>query len=294
LWRHAQQQHYLEGPWSRASVPLALLAAQIVSATNGRRLAPWWAGLVAGAGALLVGASGVAVVLSVWALTTRWRAGMRGPDWVIAAVVVLWVVMAPVYHPYFRLLMPFTLATYIMAANALAAGGAAVPGARPPMLSLAVAGVATAVTAVIALRLPDSSNPWRPEPGLAHAAAVLDRSLPPGVPVRVMGEPALAFHLHQRGHPAFKRTYLDSLDDGTDPVYLVTGMYLRRAPRPRASFNERKERMEPLARVPLGAPSDIRVLDDFRPDSARRWMQQRDSTYDLLLFRYTPARALKR
>jgi 4-amino-4-deoxy-L-arabinose transferase-like glycosyltransferase len=293
FWRHVQQQQYVEGPWSRASVPLALLSAQIVAAANGRRLAPWWAPVVLGLGALLVGASGVAVALTVVALVQRWREGMRGPDWLIAAVVVLWVVMAPVYHPYFRLLMPFTVATYMMAATQLAKNSA-VASSASPMKALGAAVVATAVTAAVALRLPDPSDPWRPLPGLASAAAILDQHIPPGVPVRVMGEPALALHLHQRGHASFKRTYLDSLDGGTDPVYLVTGIYLRRSPQPRARFEERRERMEPLARVPLGAPSDIRVLDDFTPDSARRWMQHRDTTYDLLLFRYRPTGARER
>ena len=292
FWRHVEQQHYIEGPWSRASVPLALLAAQAVNAATGRRLAPWWVAPAAAAGALVLGSSGTAAALSLWILAKRWRAGMRGPDWLLAGVIVLWVVMAPIYHPYFRLLMPFALATYALAGIALASSDDGVPTRVPA--TLVAAAVATVMTAMITRVLPDPSDPWRPLPGLARAADALHSILPPGVPVRVMGEPSLAFHLHRRGHQAFKRTYIDSLDDGTEPVYLVTGIYLRRSPEPRVKFNQRRDRMEPLARIPLGAPSDLRILDDFTPDSARRWRQHPDTTYDLLLFRYRPQGATRR
>ncbi len=288
FWRHVQQQHYLEGPWSRASVPLALLAAQLVRAARGAAPGPWWAGLAAGAGGLLAGSSGVAAALAAWCLGKRWRAGMRGPDWLMAAVIVLWVVMAPVYHPYFRLLLPFALVTYVLAGSVLAGDKDAMTPVGHPHFPIVVSALAAVLTGVIATRRADPSDPWRPMPTLASTAESLHRRIPPGVPVRVMGEPALAFHLQRLGHPAYRRTYLDSLDDGEDPVYLVTGIYLRRSPQPRERFNERKDRMEPLARIAAGPPSDIRVLDDFTPDSARRWMASRDSTYDFLLFRYHP------
>lgn len=287
FWRYALQLHYIEGPWSRASVPFALLAAQTIAAATGRRLAPWWAGVAAGAGALVAGASGVAVALSLWVLAKQWRAGMRGPAWLMAGVIVLWVVMAPVYQPYFRLLMPFVVATFALAGVALADGSAGHITTRASR-TLGVAAASVAVTWIVATRLPDPSDPWRPLPGFAQAAEAIDRNVPAGVPIRVMGEPALSFHLHRLGHASIERTFLDSIDRGTEPVYLVTGIYLRRAPRPRAQFAEYRDRMEPLARLPLGAPSDIRVLDDFKPDSARRWVQQPDTTYDLLLFRYQP------
>ena len=288
FWRHVEQQHYLEGPWSRASVPLAVFAAQVVHAARSSVPGPWWAGLAAGAGALIAGSAGVSAALAAWFLGKRWRAGMRGPDWLMAAVIVLWVVMAPVYHPYFRLLMPFALATYVLAGSVLARSQDVVSPAIRPRIPIMVSAVAAVMTGVIATQRSDPSDPWRPLPTLASTAESLHRRIPAGVPVRVMGEPALAFHLHRLGHPAYRRTYMDSLDDGQDPVYLVTGIYLRRSPQPRERFNERKDRMEPLARIPAGAPSDIRVLDDFTPDSARRWMASRDSTYDILLFRYHP------
>jgi hypothetical protein len=238
--------------------------------------------------ALLIGSGGCAAVLAIVALHRAWRTGMSGPAWLLAGLVVLWFVMAPIYHPYFRLLVPFTLATFAL-------GGAAIDGWMRPSGPGSTfngrstgLGVATVVVvAIVSLWRADPSSPWRPTPELERAAAVLDAQLPRGVPVHVMGEPALAFYLHRRGHPSFGRTTMEGLDSIPGSSYLVTGVYLRRAPRLRERFAERQDRIEALARVPIGAPSDLRLLDDFKPDSARRWIVRPDTTYDLLLYRFT-------
>jgi hypothetical protein len=287
LWQQMLQQAYLEGPWSRASVPLAVLAGQLVAARDGRRGAPWLVPAL-GVAALLVGSGGCAVVLAIIALQRAWRVGMSGPAWLLAGLVVLWFVMAPIYHPYFRLIVPFTLATFAL-------GGAAIDGwMRPRDASSGPdgrgtwVGVATvAVVALVSLWRSDPSNPWRPTPDLERAAAALDAQLPANAPVHVMGEPALAFYLHRLGHPAFGRTTLEGLDSIPGSSFLVTGIYLRRAPRLRARFAERQQNIQTLSRVPIGPPSDLRLLDDFKPDSARRWIVHPDTTYDLLLYRYT-------
>jgi hypothetical protein len=49
-----------------------------------------------------------------------------------------------------------------------------------------------------------------------------------------------------------------------------------------------------VKRIPVGVPSDLRILDDFRPDSARRWVAQPDSTYDLMLWTFTPKSGVDR
>jgi 4-amino-4-deoxy-L-arabinose transferase-like glycosyltransferase len=286
LWRQVQQQAYLEGPWSRASVPLAVLAAQLVAGRRGQALSRWLLPAAAVA-ALLVGSAGSALVLAVVALVLSWKRGMTGGAWLLAALLLLWFVMGPIYHPYFRLLLPFTLATFVLAGAALAI--VARPASRGHDAVTAGLGVALALAVgLVARRLGDPSDPWRPTRGLPAAAVAMDAQLPAGAPVSVLGEPALAFYLHRLGHPSFERTTMEALDSLSAPRYVVAGIYLRRAPRVRERFEARRDRLEQLGRFPAGLPSDLRLLDDFRPDTAARWMARPDTTYDLLLFRYTP------
>ncbi|MBL8961111.1 MAG: glycosyltransferase family 39 protein [Gemmatimonadetes bacterium] len=290
FWQQVQQQAYLEGPWTRASAVAALAAAQLVAMGHGRSLAPWVPAVAAGM-ALLVGGASVPVLLMGVAVAGQWRRGMTTAAWILAALVVLWVVMAPVYHPYFRLLLPLAVTWFAL-------GGAGAESlARPaqrPWPTLAVAGVALAVVGLLSPRLPDPSSPWRAARGLVEAADQLSARVPAGEPISVMGEPALAFYLHRRGHPAWERGTLEALDTLVAPRYLVTGIYQRRAPLIQKRFEARADQLELLARFPAGLPSDLRLLDNFLPDSARVWMAHPDTTYDLLLYRFTPRGARSR
>ncbi|MBL8982654.1 MAG: glycosyltransferase family 39 protein [Gemmatimonadetes bacterium] len=284
LWQQVQQQGYLEGVWSRASAPVAVLVAQLVAWRRGRSV-PAWVVVVAALLGWGLGGAAVGVLLMVMALVHQWRAGVTTPAWVLGALVALWFVMAPVYHPYFRLLLP-------LAVTWCALGGAGLEhlagreGRAIPSTLLAVVGVA--VVAWAAPLREDPSDPWRAARGLRDAADRIAAELPPGEPVSVLGEPALAFYLERRGHPSWERVTLEGLDTLVTPRYLVTGIYMRRAPIIQERFAARADRMALVARVPAGAPSDLRLLDNFLPDSARQWMAKPDTTYDLLLFRYTP------
>ena len=290
FWQQVQQQGYLEGPWTRASALAALVAAQVVAMGQSRSLAPWVPVLAAGI-ALLVGGAAVPVLLMGAAVAVQWRRGMTTAVWVLTALVALWVVMAPVYHPYFRLLLPLAVTWFAL-------GGAGVEAlARPAERrwpALAAAAAALALVGVLSPRIPDPSSPWRSSRGLVDAADQLSARVPAGEPISVMGEPALAFYLHRRGHPAWERGTLEGLDTLAAPRYLVTGIYQRRAPLIQKRFAERADQLELLARFPAGLPSDLRLLDNFLPDSARVWMAHPDTTYDLLLYRFTPRGARSR
>jgi hypothetical protein len=287
FWHHISMQAYMEGPWSRASVPLAWAAGSLL--TRRVRIAPaFWTSVVLGGAALLIGSAGVSALLAILALAIAWRRGMTGPDWILGALLILWLVMAPLYHPYARLLLPFTIATMMLAGAALARAGDAMERAAGDRLGWLPGVITAAAVGLFATRPADPSNPWRRAVGLPEGAAALDRRLPPGAPVNVMGEPALAFYLHTRGHPSFGRTSIQQLDSLTTDRYVVTGIYLRRAPIPQRAMAERRERFTLIERIPVGVPSDLRVLDDFRPDSARRWVARPDSTYDLMLWKVAP------
>ncbi|MCC6316269.1 MAG: glycosyltransferase family 39 protein [Gemmatimonadaceae bacterium] len=286
LWRQVEQQAYLEGAWSRASVPLGAVAAWLVARRTGRDLA-WWFVPALAIAAMIVGSAGTALLLAIVGLGMAWRRGMTLPAWLLASVLALWFVMAPVYHPYFRLILPFTIATFAL-------GGAAVEDhavpvrAASPWRGLLVGAVAVLAAGAVGVWRADPSDPWRSTTGLVAAADRLSADVPAGEPVSVIGEPALAFYLQRRGHPSWQRTTIEGLDSLTAPRYVVTGIYARRAPMLVTRLQERRDHLELLDRVPISPPSDLRLLDDFKPDSARRWLAVPDSTYDLLLYRYTP------
>src|SRR5688572_13752417 len=119
--RHAVQQGWLEGPWSRASVPLAFLAITLASPAVRRRFGPWCVMLaMLSAGAVALGASATAALLVLLGIPGLRRPPVSLATLVLLALVVLWVVMAPLYHPYFRLLLPFMMALHVIAAALLA------------------------------------------------------------------------------------------------------------------------------------------------------------------------------
>jgi hypothetical protein len=104
----------------------------------------------------------------------------------------------------------------------------------------------------------------------------------------VLGEPPLAFYLHQRGHPAFRRVTLDLLDAQTEPGFLVVGRYASAAPALRNGLAERAQRLTVLDTISI-VPTDLRLLDDFVPGLATRYREQPDGRYALILYRHTPA-----
>ncbi len=281
---HAQRLWMLESPWSRASVGAALLLVALVRTARPRlsRRALFLAVL----GAIL-GAAGTAVGLSIWVAWREWRSRPSTGVWLAIAVVVLWIVMAPLYQPYFRLLLPFSIATFILTGRAMEwlavedAGTHAAPRwAVPAVLAGSLA---------IAMAMPSRSSAWRSARGLAEAAETIDTLVPRGAPVAVIGEPPLAFYLHQRGHPSFDRTVLPDLDRATTPMYVVTGHYARRAPSLRDGLAERRVAIEPIGRIPVD-PTDLRLFDDYSPGGAVAYRQHPDTMYDLVLFRFDPSK----
>jgi dolichyl-phosphate-mannose-protein mannosyltransferase len=307
--RHAAQQAWLEGPWSRASVPLAFLAITFASPAVRRRFGNWGVTLaMLCAGALTIGAAGTSALLVLLGMPGLRRRPVSLATTMMLALLVLWVVMAPLYHPYFRLLLPFMIALHVMAAALLArwVEGADVfrlffwrpasasadayvapasTAARVPRLFI---GLAAVLLTVFAGRwLTDHSNPWRSARSFAAAADSIGALVPEGAPVMVLGEPALAFYLHQRGHPAFGRVTLSALDAQTEPGYLIVGRYASSAPVLRTGLAERAPRLTLLDTISI-VPTDLRLLDDLVPELATRYRERPDGRYELVLYRYVP------
>ncbi len=288
LAKYAGELWLLEGAWSRASVALAIvLAVWSRSRASATRLS-WPVAGVAIAGAAL-GAAGTALILSIAAIVRRLKAKAPTPYfvWCMIGVLALWFVMAPLYQPYFRLLLPFSIATFVLAGDTLAVlvhRDAATPGS-----SVAPGWIALAVGLMVAVLMPRATSPWLPTRALANVAEAIDRQVPAGAPVAVIGEPPLAFYLHQRGHPSFDRATLKELDSSTSPAFFVAGFYARKAPTLRDGLRERAPALQELGRFPI-VPSDLRLIDDYGPFGAWAYRAHPDSMYDLILYRYDPAR----
>lgn len=285
LASYSRQFWLLEGPWSRSSIALAIVIAGLWRARAAQGgVSPRL--LVLGLVGALLGSEGTAVVLAVLAVVRRLRS--RTPIaygvWCMIALVALWVVMAPLYQPYFRLMVPFSIATFILAGDELAyrLRGPAEPR---PLLAMGVLGAAVS----IAILIPRHTQWWRDNRSLAMVAAGVDRSIPAGAPIAVIGEPPLAFYLHLLGHAAFDRVTLKELDGGTVPVYVIAGRYAQAARSLRDGLRERASVLDTLGRFPM-VPSDLRLLDDYGPFRAPAYRAHPDSSYDLVLFRYDPAR----
>ena len=308
--RHAAQQGWLEGPWSRASVPLAFVAVSLATPGARRRIGPWCVALaILCAGAITLGAAGTCAVLVLLGIPGLRRPPVSLATAVMLALIVLWVVMAPLYHPYFRLLLPFMMALYVMTAALLArwVEGADVfritfwrpmsaladadprpasPGVHGARLAIGIAAVL--LTLVAGRWRTDHSDPWRPTRSFAAAADSISALIPAGAPVMVLGEPPLAFYLHQRGHPAFGRVTFDMLDTRTEPGFLVVGRYASSAPFLRTGLAERAHRLSLVDTISVD-PTDLRLLDDLTPGVAAGYRARPDGRYALVLYRHTPS-----
>jgi len=146
-----------------------------------------------------------------------------------------------------------------------------------------------ATALAVAALMPHYTSPWRDTRSLAKAAEEIDKIVPSGSPIAVIGEPPLAFYLHQRGHPSFDRATLTELDAQGSPALVVSGFYARMAPNLRDGLRDRAPALETLGRYSV-VPSDLRLIDDYGPFRAPAYRARPDSMYDLILFRYDPAR----
>ena len=286
--QYAREQWLLEGAWSRASVALAiwLVVVSRPRAQAPRVTVPVAALAIAGA---TLGAAGTAVILALATIVRRLKSKTPAPYflWCMVALVALWFVMAPLYQPYFRLLLPFSIATFVLAGETIAVAMPRNTGPARPFV--APAEIVLAAALAIAVLMPRATSPWMATRSLANVAEMIDRQVPAGAAVAVIGEPPLAFYLQQRGHPSFDRTTLKELDRGTAPVLVVAGYYARKAANLRDGLRDRSSALEVLGRFPV-VPSDLRLIDDYGPTQAPRYRALPDSMYDLVLYRYDPRR----
>lgn len=286
--RQIGQQVFMEGMLTRAA-PLAALGigwfVDTRSAAANYRLWLLAAGL--GLGGLLIGQAGVAALLTIAAVPMLLREFQSYRSRVLICWLGLWLVAAPIYHPYARLILPFTIATFLVSGWVIdrALGHSFVRG----RISAAVALAGAVLVAILGATLrSDPGNPWHRSRDVAQAAETIAAQTGQDETIFVVGEPPLVHYLRVAGRTTPSRTNLADLDTLTKPAYLVTGVYTQRAPNLRERVEELRDRLTPIA-VLRFTPNDLRLLDDLRPGQAHAFRQARDSTFDMTLYRVEPA-----
>lgn len=290
LWRQADAQMFLEGPLSRASVPLGLLAALLVSRPGARFTTRFVVTVIAlGASVLLVGGSGTVLLLALLSVPALLRNRGSFSSWLVLGWVALWLVALPLYRPYARLALPLMLALYLLAGVSLAAAASPSAAEETPARSRPLLAALMLVLVTVAATLaPAPSGLWRDSRSLARAATAMEREIPPESRVIVIGEPSLAFYLHLDNRPAFERTEDPALLEAlADPAYVVTGIYSQTAPKLSTGLRNLTDRLVPLGTFAF-TPNDLRLLDDFDPVRARSYRLHPDETFDLKLYRLLP------
>ena len=288
FWRHVQQQEYLEIGLSRFSIPLAVVAATI--AHRGpvqqqlKQVLPILAVVLVSA--LALGSFGTATLATIVMIPSMMKRGGVA-EWVLVGWIALWVVMAPVYHPYFRLLLPFCIATCLGAGQLLSMHLTAASAASDRRgLMLGLSALTAAIVLGVAARVrPAVADPWRWGDAMRSTAATLTTMIPEGARVTIIGEPALAFYLHRAGRPAFESPTPEDIASMQSTGYLITGVYTNRAKALRAAVDARRAELDSVATLHV-EPNDLRLLDDARPPGARAYRSAPDSTFDITLFRF--------
>lgn len=285
---HLAMQGLLDGPLLRMAAPVALLLAlprpstsRLVGVVAMLAMATW-----VGGGAMVV------VALALIGIVACWQERLDWPSAAVFGWLLLWIVAAPVYHPYARLLLPFTLAVALVAGRGVHAtatwmsnrdAGRAVPR---PFAALVLAGLA--VVLAIAPRRGDIAEPWRDTRDTERVAAWLDRLVPPGARLLVVGEPSVAYHVRRLGRPAVAVVdELASLDTATVDTWVAAGVYARRSPSIRDRIAAAQGRGDSLGAHGL-APGDLRLLDDLTPARARAYRHLPDHEFDVVLYRIRP------
>ena len=299
-WRQLQFQVFFEGPLSRASVPLAIVAGLAVgdgvAGLRGRRLAQL---AFVAASSLIVGGSLTTMALAALGLRHLTRSASDLRPLTLAAWLGVWAVLTPFYYPYARLLLPWMIAVCLGAAvwisRWLDSPGAEPSAAEPSRAtSLRWAGACALAVLVLARCLPDSSDPWRPSRGMHAAVQSILRDVPAERRILVLGEPCVLFYLHEAGRRTCEQMSAADLPralaSADAPVFVVAGFYEPYVGAEEGELSSARLGLRRVATYPVDV-KDLRLLDDIRPRQAfsyRRRGSQR--AHDLRLFVHEPDR----
>jgi dolichyl-phosphate-mannose-protein mannosyltransferase len=296
-WLHnlrvqVEQQLFLEGPVSRLSIFVALFCALLVSKVRIYfNLKVIIQILLLAFSALILGSFATAFILSILAIPILLKKPRQFSTWMLVSLWVIWGFATPFYHPYARLILPFLIVALISGgfwiSNFVHANRVAEEFYPAKSRSIIYVAVVIILLSLVVI-MPARSNPWSPARSIANAAMAMQAFIPSGSRVVVIGEPSLAFYLHLAGRPAFERTEEPAaLERINTPVYLVTGIYTKRAPILRDEIKKLGDHLTLLGTFPM-VPNDIRLLDDFDPQGAYQFRDNPDNSYDFSLYYFQP------
>jgi dolichyl-phosphate-mannose-protein mannosyltransferase len=303
LIRQAQMQVYFEGWLSRITPAVAFLAAACVLRAEKTGKAP---SLMAGllvllvSGFLLSGA-GTWFLLSLLGAVVALRRSHEPMGSLLVSACVVFFVLTPFYRPYARLLLPWMLASQLLAglgaASLVSAGAEAASGAKfRGLRGRVVAGAGALVLAVFAatpgLRREAAGSAWDDRTGDRDAANHLMERIPKEAAVFVVAEPQVCFYFRKAGYQAFcvHRLGLNGVAQDpllyrtSRPVFIVGGKYARDDLAWRKILDGSPGRFESVETVAM-QPGDIRLQDDLSPREIAEYQQNPDSRYRLELLR---------
>jgi 4-amino-4-deoxy-L-arabinose transferase-like glycosyltransferase len=283
-------QQYLEG-WTARIAPLVMVGWIVIVHASARRASSlaWAASL-----ALLTLALGATAVLGVLAFAGAIilvkRHGWRWtPHWFALAFFAVFTVLTPLYTPYARLLLPWLAAAALLAGVAVEWLVVTEFPARFRIASLAAVALGSGVLLATGGVTP-AAAPWRPRDQLRVGAEEVNRLAGGSDPIVVLGEPGVVFYLRRLGREAW---HVDRPDDASRyvtagmPFYFVGGLYSRRIKGPRSLAAWLEQHPEGIAAgiAHVADMSDVRLLDDFSPNGARRFRREARDDYDLRVYR---------
>ncbi len=195
------------------------------------------------------------------------------------ALLALFAVLTPVYHPYPRLALPLLVASQIVGGAAIASwirgAGPAVelrlPNAGPIAKSAPAVIVAVVLVATLQARpVWTAADTFRPTAEFRAAAEAVAAAIPPGSTTLVWAEPPVAFYLRGLAtgvFPIHDPREIERYAALGRPLYLVTSLYAERvsgSANPLDRIDRSLGVLEPLSVVPVDGVSDIRIVNDWR------------------------------
>jgi len=238
----------------------------------------------------------------LWGAVVAWRRSHELMGSLLLSNCVVFFVLTPLYRPYARLLLPWMLASELLAGLGAASlvstrADEAAAGAKFRWLrGRVVAGAGTVVLAVLAatagLRREAAGRAWDERTGDRDAATQLMERIPKEAAVFVVAEPQVCFYFRKAGYQAFcvHRLGLNGVAQDallyrtSRPVFVVGGKYARDDLTWRRILDDSPGRFESVETVAM-QPGDIRLQDDLSPEEIAEYRQNPDSRYRLELLR---------
>lgn len=309
LWLQAEMQSYMDGWLSRIAPAAAFLLAWAVRRTPLQRdsgLLILISALLLASG-IVLGGSATVVALGLLAIPLlvqhRTFLGL-----LLLGSLGLFFLVAPLYRPYPRLLLPWVLCATIVAGvaigwivdNGMTGRGRQWLERATRQVRWLIFGATVILVAALTLfrGFPPAPRTWMATDSVREAVNSMVLLLPKDSTVFVHGAPEVAFYLLLADRKAIPiddpidhQRIVDRFHPGGGKHFLVTGIYSQREPRSRKSLVRLRDRLVLIGVFPV-EPNDVRLLNDFSPVGAHHYRLNPSREYALRVYKITaPANA---